>query len=252
MKKRGANIMFTILIAEDEANTRRLLGGLITRLRPDCRVILACDGRDALRQIEQTHVDLVLTDIRMPELDGIGLAKILYESRFRGKVGIISAYDTFAYAQQAIRYQVFAYLLKPIDATALAEVLDKAREDIRDPEEGVVMAEADRYQLCLAYLEEHCAEDLSLSEVAEYFCLSPSYFSSWFREHSGETFVRYLNSLRIRRAREMLRAGSLNIGQIAEAVGFRDTGYFIKVFRQATNVTPAQFRFLAQQSGGGK
>ena len=242
--------MFTILIAEDEANTRRLLGSLIGRMRPDSCVILAGDGREALRRIEQTQVDLVLTDIRMPEMDGIELARLLDERRFAGKVAIISAYDTFAYAQQAIRYRVFAYLLKPIDTAALKEVLDKAQESERGP--GVVMAETDRYQLCLAYLEEHCAEDLSLTDVAEYFCLSPSYFSSWFRERSGETFVRRLNALRIRRAKEMLRAGGESVGQIAEAVGFRDTGYFIKVFRQATNVTPAQFRFLAQQGGGGK
>lgn len=112
--------MKTILIAEDEKFIRK---GLVTMVRrsgvPVETILEARDGEEALELLRQNQVDLLITDIRMPKMDGIKLVSQLGELDHQPMVLVISGYDDFSYAVEMLRNGVFDYLLKPVERVLL-------------------------------------------------------------------------------------------------------------------------------------
>jgi len=92
------------------------------------------------------------------------------------------------------------------------------------------------------YIRDHMGEHISLDEVARFVHLSPSYFSRLFKSETGETFSEYLQTIRIERAKSLLKLEQYSLTQIAEQVGFFDQSHFIKAFKQATGMTPGLYR----------
>ncbi len=93
-----------------------------------------------------------------------------------------------------------------------------------------------------SYLERHYKEDISLEDIAEYFQLTPAYFSTLVKELTGISFSKSLIMVRISKAKEMLRDSSLKIYRIAEETGYRDVKYFNRVFKKETGITPIRYR----------
>ncbi len=96
--------------------------------------------------------------------------------------------------------------------------------------------------LCMQYIEVHYYEKITLNQLAEMVYLSPSYLSRVFTRETGTTFNDYLNSVRINKAKNLLKYNDLHIADVANAVGFDDQSYFTKVFRRFTGVTPLKYR----------
>ncbi|NLW03263.1 MAG: response regulator, partial [Clostridiaceae bacterium] len=92
----------------------------------------ASDGELALPMIREIQPDLLITDIKMPFMDGLTLIKLVRNELPRTKIVIISGYDDFAYAQQAISMGVDQYLLKPIIKDKLVEILADLYEKMRE------------------------------------------------------------------------------------------------------------------------
>lgn len=107
--------MYHILVVDDEKLMRTYLTDNIPRFTDRFQVSGAAgDGLEAIEQIKRQHFDVVITDIKMPEVDGLSLAKYIADNNPGIIVIIISGYDDFEYAQTAIRYHVTDYLLKPL------------------------------------------------------------------------------------------------------------------------------------------
>jgi len=94
----------------------------------------------------------------------------------------------------------------------------------------------------LDYIEVNYKKDLALEEVARKVDLSIYYFSHLFKEEVGDSFVTYLNKLRINKAKQLLQENELNIGQICYDVGYNDPNYFTRVFKEYEDMTPSQYR----------
>lgn len=124
--------MKTILIAEDEKFIRK---GLITMVQrspiPAETILEARDGEEALELLRQNEVDLLVTDIRMPKMDGIELVSQLGELDHQPMVLVISGYDDFSYAVEMLRNGAFDYLLKPVEREKLFAVLKKLEDQYR-------------------------------------------------------------------------------------------------------------------------
>lgn len=99
----------------------------------------------------------------------------------------------------------------------------------------------------LRYIDMHLSEELRLEEVAAKVYLSPYYFSKLFKKYQGIGFNAWVNQQRMVNAREMLQHSDWSIASIAKNLGFSQTSYFCKVFRQAYNVTPQVFRSLSSE-----
>ncbi|MCK0472229.1 response regulator [Halalkalibacter sp. APA_J-10(15)] len=93
-----------------------------------------------------------------------------------------------------------------------------------------------------SYMKEHYTEPISLNDVASHFHFNPSYFSKYFTTHSEESFIEYLNKLRIEQAKKLLVSDSVLISDICRAVGFTDHSYFCKVFKKVTKQSPSKYR----------
>jgi two-component system response regulator YesN len=113
------------LIVDDEAKHRKGMANLLQKLYPVANVQIAKDGEEALNIVRSDRPDVILTDIRMPKLDGLTFLKILTEEMIPSKVVMLSAYNLFEYAQQALRYGAFDYLLKPVDTDKVKDVLSR-------------------------------------------------------------------------------------------------------------------------------
>lgn len=126
--------MYRILIVDDEMVFRKGIGAMLRK--SDFRIgqiSEAVDGCEALELLERDNFDIVITDIRMPRMDGLMLCRSIREKGLRPGIIILSGYDDFKYAQAAIQYGVSDYVLKPVSQKKLAEVL---REVIRKREES--------------------------------------------------------------------------------------------------------------------
>lgn len=121
-----------LMVVDDEPI---LLNGIIRMIQKAntsfTEIVGAGDAIDALQKLASFQPDLILTDIHMPEMDGLALIKEVQAQNLGNRFVIITGYDDFAYARQALRYQVVDYLLKPINKDELIGVLEKVEHSIR-------------------------------------------------------------------------------------------------------------------------
>lgn len=94
----------------------------------------------------------------------------------------------------------------------------------------------------LAYIQRNYCKDISLSDAAAYCGISPNYFSLLFKQKTGESFTKYLNRLRIEKAKILLSQTDLYIYEISDSIGYGDLAYFSKIFKQQTGLSPSEWR----------
>lgn len=120
--------MYTLLIAEDERDLREAILRSVDWKSAGFEVVGAAEnGAEALEMVEQFEPDLVMTDIKMPILSGLELASRIREIRPATQIVILSGYDSFTYAQTAIKYNVISYILKPVSSSELTQELIRIR-----------------------------------------------------------------------------------------------------------------------------
>ena len=121
--------MYKVLLVDDEALIREAISENIQWEEMGFSFMGACEnGRQAMEVIEKEQPDLLLTDINMPFVDGIELTKFVYENYPDTKVIIISGFDEFEYAKNAVKYQVLEYILKPITPMEFLETLSRVKK----------------------------------------------------------------------------------------------------------------------------
>ncbi|MBP1964571.1 response regulator [Paenibacillus aceris] len=121
-----------LMVVDDEPI---ILNGIIRMIQKAntsfTEIVGAVDGIDALQKLACFQPDLILTDIHMPEMDGLALIKEIQSQNLCNRFIIITGYGDFAYARQALRYHVMDYLLKPINKDELLSVLGRVEQTIR-------------------------------------------------------------------------------------------------------------------------
>ena len=123
--------LYTVIVADDEDEIREAVCTMIPWEELGfCLVGNASNGLDALELVEQYEPDLLLTDIRMPFISGIELARQVREVRPATNIAFLSGYDDFEYAKQAIQYNIISYMLKPLTMEGLAKELKNIRQKI--------------------------------------------------------------------------------------------------------------------------
>lgn len=140
--------MYRILIADDEANIRDGLEDLVCRKASRWEVAaVAKDGAEALVKARETLPDAILTDICMPHLNGLDFLETLRAEMPDTKLLVLSGYDQFDYAVQALRIGVSDFLLKPLESFRLLEILDRLAEELDCQAEKRAKTEAARSQM---------------------------------------------------------------------------------------------------------
>ncbi|MCR5721603.1 MAG: response regulator [Lachnospiraceae bacterium] len=236
--------MINVYIADDEVWITLGLKKLLEKLDMDIFVVgTANNGLTAKEEIGQFKPDVVFTDIRMPGLSGLELLQEIPEVSPDTKVVIISGYAEFSYAKEAVQHHAFDYLLKPIKVEELARVMSSFASEGKEEEGGGETPEFDRMiDNVVSEIRDHYMEDISLTSLAAKYNLSMARLSEMIKEHLKVNFSDYIASLRIQRAKELLRDESLSIQEIAEIVGYNDYFYFTKVFKKVEGISPSKYR----------
>ena len=192
--------MLNLVIVEDESNIRECLVHLFPWDSLGIHVAAAfSNGQDAFHYLSAEHADILLTDIRLPNISGLDLVRMLRENKNPIEVVILTGYKHFDYAQQAIRYKVHDFLLKPIKYEELTAAMLRIKDLLENTDDPSVDSpdEADNtyHQKLIAmakeYVENHLC-DASLENTAVYVHLSPGYFSKLFHKITQSTFSDYL------------------------------------------------------------
>ena len=249
--------MIRLIVIDDEAIHRKGLSNLIRKLRPNYEINQFKDGSDALNFLKENEVDIIITDIRMPLLDGLSFIRECNYKNINTKIIILSAYAEFEYAQNAISLGVFDYILKPVDIEKVINILNRVEESIKKDKNNKIK-EINLMLSCklngdksgiisdiyIDYINNNYMHDISLDEIAEKFHFNSSYFSTIFKEKMGMNFVKYLLKIRIEKACEFLIGTDKKIYEIAQLVGYKDCKYFNRVFKREMLVSPEEYRRL--------
>lgn len=369
--------MIKIFLVEDESIIRQGIKNNIDWASNGFELVgEAGDGEYAYPMILKSQPDILLTDVKMPFMDGLELSRLVKKALPKTKIIILSGYNEFDYAKEAIKIGISDYLLKPITSASLTSALKKVAEQILEEQESSKLLERyfikyekymefpdkteyigvdrklignflktgkidecglfideyfeavgesnymslllrqymtmdifycvqeflkslkvedaeippelidlkqitksietverttkylkelftfalsmrdknsnDRYGLIVREAQEYIAEhysnsEFSLNMIANYIGISPSYFSSIFKQSTGQSFMEYLTKVRIDHACELLKCTTLRISEIGEKVGYNDPHYFSTTFKKIKGQSPKEFKTEANQ-----
>lgn len=246
----------SVLLVDDEIMIREGFKRLFDWEAHGCEVVgEAADGMEALGQIDTLRPDIVIMDINIPIMSGLKVIQLSRMKHPQIAFVIVSGYDDFSYCQQALRLQITDYILKPVNYEEFGTCIDNlkislyqqrvaAQEDTQEQEERTITG-------ITRYLQEHLAEEVSLSVLAEQFHLNAQYISQLFKNEIGVGFLAYLTNIRMEKAKKLLLSTSLSVGEVAEQAGYGDYRVFTKVFKKMEGITPSQYRreFIEREEG---
>jgi len=240
--------MYTLVIVDDETE---LLEGL-SQYFPWESIGFSVSGsftdaRSALAFCKDHHPDVLLTDIRMPFMSGLQLIKELKQFPSPPQFCIMSAYDDFGYAKEAIGYGVLEYLVKPSSFEEIKQTFEKIRHVL----DGTTPAMAPSSSFVpsnplvtktLVIIEKKLSS-CTLQNIASELGVTTSYLSRLFKEETTQNFQEYLLTHKMEVAKQMLtsKVGYKN-KEIAEALGYQDTQNFCRTFRKYWGTSPQQLK----------
>lgn len=240
--------MYKLIIVDDEKNIREGLAECYPweELGFEVAAVLP-DGKSAMEYIERYCVHAVLSDIRMPKLDGLELAKRLFSDYPGISVVLLSGYTEFEYARTAIHYGVKDYILKPVKYESIIDIFTTIRKNL-DAENGVgqikepVPGYYDQIvEQVIGYIKENF-KDAALEDASALVSLSPNYLSKVFKRKTGVNFSEYLMRVKMENAARLLKNVTMKTYEVAFAVGYDNPKNFTRAFKQYFGKNPREFR----------
>ena len=211
----------------------------------------ANNGLTAKEEIGKLQPDIVFTDIRMPGENGLELLRDIGDLSEDSRVVIISGYEDFQYAREAIRNHAYEYLVKPINQEELLRVIHSIQREIHPEETEIQMQEevkalrserATDIDKVVEEIRNHFTENISLTSLAKKYGMSSANLSAQLKDKLQMTFSDYLTSLRIQNAMQLLKNPIVSVQTVAEESGYPDYFYFTKVFKKVEGISPSKYR----------
>lgn len=236
--------MNNVLIIDDEELIRQGIKKRIISYELNIGTIFeGSNGVQALELLKNNKIHIALVDINIPFINGLEFIKEGIKLSRDTIFIIISGYDNFSYAQKAIEYGVFRYILKPINKNQLKETLieainllgekaDENEEKLNPLTKRILTEVNNNYSNC----------EYSLLDLAKSVGFSESYISKTLKKDIGMTFNEYLTNIRIEMAKKILMTeGKLTtVNEVAKRVGYSNQHYFSQVFKKHIGATPSE------------
>lgn len=233
-----------ILVADDEEIIRKNFIKRINRTQINFdNIYEARNGAEALSLFQKNQIEIALLDINMPFLSGLKLLERINIISPDTIIIIISGYNKFEYAQEAIKFGVYRYLLKPVTSDEFNNTIAEAAELVNSNKK----IENDKsliFQKIMKSLNENYKNsEYNLTILSEQSGLSEGHISKIIKKESGKTFSDLLTELRIEQAKKIIVSESAGIKmyEVAEAVGYSNQHYFSRVFKNITGVSPKNY-----------
>ena len=229
--------MIRAVICDDEKAALNIIRHFIEAEKLPIQIVgTAENGRDAWNLIQSEKPDLAFMDIHMPYMNGFEIIQKMEDT----KVIIITAYDSFEYAQKALRLGASDILSKPIDFDQLRAAIIRAI--------GWNFTGNEVVDSILAYLYEHYTEKVELETLAERTFCTESHIARVFKKHMGTTIISYLHKIRIDKSIRLMEEERLSVKEAAEAVGYQNLNHFYKYFNIYTGMAPAAYMKQRRQN----
>jgi len=264
--------MYKLMIVEDEPLIRSGLKQYFDWKELGVHTIIEAEnGKDGMDTalIERPH--LVITDIRMPVMDGLEMIGQLRSKLPDTLFIILTGHNEFAYAQKAIHYGgVYDYLLKPLQYEKSFSVIVNCLEKIRLKQltpksierllvpgtkqvDGIVIEQVhdinkanleglQLFEKIESYIKQNLDQELTLNMVAEHFFYHPSYLSRLFKTKLNKNYMTFVSEIRINYALQCLMQSQHSIADVASLCGYKSYKHFVKVFKSVTQMTPTEYR----------
>ena len=245
--------MKRVVVVEDEALVRRGIVLAVDWASVDCVVVgEAENGQEGLALIREKQPDLIVTDIKMPVMDGLEMLRTLRDEGCTAKVIFLTAYSDFAYAQSALKLGAADYLLKPFHDGELEAAVERlTARPAPEPAPAAPATDGKRNKYvaeAIRYLEEHYGDaEIGVGTVAEHLGLSEGHLSHLFKVETGQTLGAFLTQTRIRAAMALMKDCRSKVYLVAEQVGYRDITYFSSTFKKIVGMSPSDYQKTAEE-----
>ena len=247
--------MLKVLVVEDEELIRKGIVLAVDWAALDCVVVgEAANGEEGLAAVERYDPNLIITDLTMPKMDGLEMLRRLRERGNEACVIILTAYDSFEYAQSALRLGAVDFLLKPFHDGDLEQAVAGLRRRLEPgrrgegqpvpPVPGLKKGDKSKYVLqAMDYIGEHYNDPgIGVGSIAQHLGLSEGHLSHLFKKETDYTLTNYLTRYRIHKAMELLRDCRAKVYEVAEQVGYKDITYFSATFKKLTGMSPSEYQ----------
>ncbi|MDF2514635.1 MAG: hypothetical protein K0S04_4501 [Herbinix sp.] len=243
--------MYKALIIDDEKSSRLLITKLGRwneyGIDPP---FTATNGADGLAMIKDLHPNIVFVDMQMPIMDGNEFLRLASVSFPSIKYIVVSGHDEFSYVKTALQTKAIDYLLKPISGKELNDVIALVVSELNNGELGqpLDVKQIETYntaelpEVIKSYLDENYITEINLNDISERYFFTKEYLSKLFKKSYGIGIYEYVLSLRMRRAKDLLLCDDMQIQQISDLLGYSNSNYFSKAFKNYYSISPSDFR----------
>lgn len=245
--------MHRVLIVDDEAEIRSALAAYYPWTELGFVVAGQAAGCGEARSIiEKEHIDVVLCDIRMPGESGLEFSAWLSSAHPATRIVLLSAYRKFEYAQEAFKYGVRGYLVKPptdeefrtVFGTVARELASESEEKLRSANRTQSATDGSPpLEDVFAYLRGNI-RSACLKTAANIARMNPTYFSTWFRSKTGRTFHDALIEIKMAKAVYLLLERGMNVVETSVEVGYENPKNFSRAFHRHFGMSPKAYRRL--------
>lgn len=258
----GVIVMYKVILIDDEDIIVQGLKKVVHWNKYNCEVVAtASDAKSGAQAIREHQPDILFTDIKMPNLDGLTMLAGLKGEFPDLQISVLTGYRDFEYAKRALHLGVTRFLLKPSKMNELEEALETMTKNLSklkgvepeqeeekpgQQEESTEVANSFVARKALEYIETHYAEKITLTDLADKMYVSQWYLSKLLNKYTNQSFCDVLNHTRIKKAKQLLEDPSLKIHEISELVGFNDVTHFSKIFKKLEQVSPNEYRNSAR------
>jgi len=253
----------TLLIVDDEIYA---IQGLLEDINQEWigldKILTANCYTQALNVFLENRIDILLCDIEMPFGSGLELVEWVKKQSPETVCIFLTCHDEFSFANRAIKLQCFDYILKPVSAEVVNDVLKRGIEKIREKdkeqvyreygkiyfenisgtEQAEIEAGSDAVEKIEKFITLHLDEELYVDLLAKMVFLSSAHLSRLFKKKHGMGLNDYITGQRMKVAKEMVETTDLSISMISSCVGFSNYSYFIKLFKKTYHKTPREYR----------
>ncbi len=200
----------------------------------------------ALQEIQLCKPDLVMCDLKMPQMDGIELMMQLRGAGVDCEFLMLSAHASFQDSRDFFKQNGFDYLLKPVDEMELQITLERLarvlfKKNPASRSQFQISENADAVDAIMAYIRHNYSKKLSLSLLGQKFHFNPNYICNLLTKQYGQTFTTILTNIRMKEAARMLQNTGKPLKEIAAACGYSNYFYFCRVFKEFYGCAPSEY-----------
>ncbi|WP_162633118.1 hybrid sensor histidine kinase/response regulator transcription factor [Echinicola strongylocentroti] len=258
--KNAQNNPYTILLVDDNPDLLQYLKELLMN---SFTIFCAENGKEALELIKQSTIDLIISDVMMPEMDGITLCQKVNEDKSLGFIPFIllTARTAAVYEIEGLVIGATDYIAKPfnpkilqakiqnifINKIRLQEFYEKSilqeHYDLDIPNE-----EKDFIESSIKIVEEYVEDPtFNVQALARSMAMSQSSYYKKLKSLTGKTAVEFIRDVRVRVAAQLLLNSNFRISDIAQKVGISDTKYFRESFKKTYGISPSKYKTSKKQ-----